>query len=52
MVKNKKLHIIGILAIVASAMSACGAFADKVVALPSLPEAGLPNSEVTTTAKM
>ena len=48
MVKNKKLHIIGILAIVPLAMAARGAFADKVVALPSLPEAGLPNSEVTT----
>jgi len=36
------------LAIVASAMMAGLAFADRVVALPSLPEACLPNSDVAT----
>ena len=48
----RHMDILRVLPAVALAMAARGAFADKVVALPSLPEAGLPNSEVTTSAKM
>ena len=46
--KNRNLSLLPALTAVVLAMAARGAFADKVVALPSLPEAGLPNSEVTT----
>ena len=52
MIKNRTLSILPALTAVAFVMAARGAFAGKVVALPSLPEAGLPNSEVTTSAKM
>ena len=48
---EKQLHHITalrVLAVVAIAMMARCAFADRVVALPSLPEAELPNSEVMT----
>ena len=48
MIKNRTLSILPALTAIALAMMACGAFADRVVTLPSLPEAGLPNSEVTT----
>ena len=48
MIKNKTLSILPALTAVALAMAARGVFADRVVTLPSLPEAGLPNSEVTT----
>ena len=46
--KNRNLSLLPALTAVALAMTARGVFADKVVALPSLSEAGLPNSEVTT----
>ena len=46
--KNRNLSLLPALTAVAFAMAARGAFADRVVTLPSLPEAGLPNSEVTT----
>ena len=48
---EKQLHhltALRVLAVVAIAMMARGAFADRVVTLPSLPETCLPNSEVTT----
>ena len=48
---EKQLHHITalrVLAVVAIAVMARCAFADRVVALPSLPEAELPNSEVMT----
>ena len=48
MIKNRTLSILPALTAIALAMAARGAFADRVVTLPSLPEAGLPNSEVTT----
>ena len=48
MIKNRTLSILPALTAIALAMAARGAFADRVVSLPSLPEAGLPNSEVTT----
>ena len=48
MIKNRTLSILPALTAVAFVMAARGAFADRVVSLPSLPEAGLPNSEVTT----
>ena len=46
--ENRNLSLLPALTAVAFVMAARGAFADKVVALPSLPEAGLPNSEMTT----
>ena len=52
MMNNRTQSLLPALSAVAFVMAARGAFADKVVALPSLPEAGLPNSEVTTSAKM
>ena len=48
MIKNRMLFLLPALAAIALAMMACGVFADRVVTLPSLSEAGLPNSEVTT----
>ena len=48
MIKNRMLSLLPALTAIALAMAARGAFADRVVTLPSLPEAGLPNSEVTT----
>ena len=48
MIKNRMLSIHPALTAVALAMMACGAFAHRVVTLASLPEPGLPNSEVTT----
>ena len=48
MIKNRMLFLLPALTAFSLAMAARGAFADRVVSLPSLPEAGLPNSEVTT----
>ncbi len=45
---NRIISLLPALTAVALAMAARGAFADRVVTLPSLPEAWLPNSEVAT----
>ena len=45
---NRTISLLSALTAIALAMAARGAFAGRVVTLPSLPEAGLPNSEVTT----
>ena len=44
----RHMDILRVLPAIALAMAARGVFADRVVTLPSLSEAGLPNSEVTT----